>query len=444
MKRLLLAILLASSSAALAGAGFGGGVASQLIDGSGDPVTVVDGNLGVSVEKSIMPRAVFGSALVVQLTPIIQGTFEYTVDNEELTINVVTNGGTVTQALGMAFVGTSTTTASHACLKSKRAARYRSGQGGLIRFTALFSAPVAGTEMLIGLADEVGSVAAFKNGYTIGYIGDTFGFHRFQNDAVISVSQSAFDDPLDGTGESGMTLDLTKGSVWQIEFQYLGFGAIVLSVEDDATGDFIEVHRDLYSNNHITPSVHNPNFKFTMWADNKGTTSNMVLQAASYGYFIEGKTRYQQIHQPQQTTSELQKTGVTTEVAIFTIRNKSLYAAKANFIELLLEYVSVSLEASSANNLGSVRLVRNATLGGSPSYSDINTSDSVVEIDTAGTTVTGGKTLFTVPLAGKNDKGAIDLTSFEIILAPGETITLAGSSAASATINASTLWKELF
>jgi len=120
----------------------------------------------------------------------------------------------------------------------------------------------------------------------------------------------------------------------------------------------------------------------------------MILKSSSYAYFIEGKTKYQELHQPIQTTGEIEKTSVTTEVAVFTIRNKSTYASKTNYIDILIESVSASIESSGANNLGSIRLVRNATLGGTPSYTDINTNNSVVDYDTAGTTVTGGVELF--------------------------------------------------
>lgn len=59
-------------------------------------------------------------------------------------------------------------------------------------------------------------------------------------------------------------------------------------------------------------------------------------------------------------------------------------------------------------------------------------------------TVTGGKELFTIPLAGKNDRSFQNITDYKIILSPGETITLAGTSANSATIKGTLLWKELF
>lgn len=403
-----------------------------------------DGTYSVAAGLSNFPTTVFGEGAVAESTPVLQGTFAYTVDNTELTTNTVVGDATITQANGLAVLSSSTTTANSALLQTRRHARYRAGLGGKSMFTTIFSAPVAGTEMLIGLADETGSTAAFKNGYMVGYIGTVFGFHRFQNDSVTTVAQADWDDPLDGTGKSGMTLDKTKGNVWKIQFQYLGFGAIVLSVEDSATGGFTEAHRILYANFNTTPSVHNPNFHHTMWVNNKATTSNMVLKSASYAFFIEGKTRYQEIHQPQQSSGEKQTTTVTSEVAIVTIRNKSSYVSKTNFIDVLLENITASIEAGAANNLAKIRIVRNATLGGFPSYNDISTSDSVVDFDVAGTTVTGGKELFSTPLAGKNDKAIIPLSDYEFILAPGETVTVAGSSANSATINASLLWKELF
>lgn len=279
----------------------------------------------------------------------------------------------------------------------------------------------------------------------IGFIGTEFGFHRFSNNSRITVAQSDWDDPLDGTGVSGMVLDVTKMNVWEIRFQYLGAGAISLHVEDDSTGKFVEVHRILYANNFIVPSVFNPNFHGTIWVDNKSTSEALTLKSSSMAYFIEGKNEFIELQQPQFSSGLQEKTTVTTEVAIFTIRNKSIYAGKKNFIDIILENFSGSIEASSPNNLGNLRVIKNATLGGTPSFSDINTTDSIVEIDTAGTTVTGGIELIDLPLAGKNDKASSGfLNVIRIMIAPGETLTVAGSSTNSATIDAFLFWKELF
>lgn len=395
------------------------------------------------IPRSELPLTEFGDLRTAELHPKLQQSFEYTVDNTDLNENAVVAGGTVTQADGMGIVSTSTTTGSSAILKSRRHAKYSAGLGSLMRFTALFTSPVAGTDQLAGFADEVGSGANFKNGYMVGYVGTVFGFHRFQNDTLITVAQSAWDDPMDGTGPSGMTLDQTKLNVYEIGFQYLGAGKIELLIEDDATGDFVVVHRILYANNNTVPSVYNPNFHAAYYVDNHATTSNVVLKTASYAYFVEGGGTNSIVFRPQFSTGEQETTGVTTEVAIVTIRNKATYASKTNFIDILMELTSVSIEANTANNLGNVRFVRNATLGGTPSYTDINTTDSVVDYDVAGTTVTGGIELFNISLAGKNDKEVLPLVPLELVLEAGETLTIAGSSSNSATIRGSILWKEL-
>jgi hypothetical protein len=389
-------------------------------------------------------KTAFGELLAGELHPQFQGSFEYTVDNTDLNTNTVANGGTVTQASGMAVVGSSTTTASTALFQSKQHAKYRPGLGGNSRFTALFTSPVAATEQYIGLMDERGSSQAFKNGYGIGYNGTTFGFQRWVNDTLVTVTQANWDDPLDGTGASGMTLDQTKLNVWEIRFQYLGAGKIQLCVEDDSTGELVVIHTVLYANLNTEPSVYNPNFFHTMWVNNKATTSNLILKSASYTFFVEGRTSFIELHQPENASGTKEKTTVTTEVAILTIRNKSTYASKTNFIDILLLAVGASVEASSANNLATIRIVKNASLGGTPSYSDINTNNSVVEIDTAGTTVTGGKELGADFLAGKNDEFREVLIQSKIILNPGDTLTVAGGSANSATLDAQVTWRELF
>ncbi len=400
-----------------------------------------DNPLQVGINQGL---TAFGEFAVAQPHPVFQYSFEYTVDNTDLTENSIVNGGTVIQDSGMAVVSSSTVTGSSALLESHHHGKYQAGQGGLGRFTAKFTTGVVGTEQYIGLLDEPGSTAAFENGYAIGFDGIEFGVHRFQNDVKFTVDLEDCDDPLDGTGKSGMTIDLTKINVFEIRFQYLGAGAISFYVEDDSTGLFVIFHKILYANKNTVPSTFNPNFHFSIWVANKTTTSDLILSCSSIGYFIEGITEDIEIHHPQNSTGIQQQTGVTTEIAIVTIRVRELYASRQNYIDIRMENLVAAIEASSANNLGSVRLIRDATLGGVPSYSDINTNNSIAEFDVSGTTVTGGKHLMAFPLAGKNDKIIENLVPYKIRLKHGQSLTIAGTSANSATINVSLLWEELF
>lgn len=387
----------------------------------------------------------FGELIVGQLHPIFQYSFEYTVDNTDLTENTTVNGGTVTQANGLATVSSSTVTSSSARLETYAQTKYNAGLGGLARFTAMFpDGGVTGTEQYIGLVDFPGSSAAFKNGYAVGFDGISFGIHRFQNDVKFSTNLADCDDPLDGSGASGMIYDPTKLNVFAINFQYLGGGAISFKIENDSTGRFVTFHKILYANLNIIPSVFNPNFHIAIHVANLATTNNVRVSSASLAYFVEGIASEIRIHQPQNSTGIKQKTSITTERAILTIRNKTTYAGKDNFVDIVLERIVASIEANAANNLGSIRLVRDATLGGSPSYADINTNNSIIDLDISATTVTGGKQIISFPLAGKNDKIIENLNKYKIRLHHGQKLTVAAKSANSATLEVSLLWKELF
>lgn len=402
----------------------------------------------VSIVEGIS-KAAFGEVLTADLHPQFQLTFEYTVDNTELTKNTTTGSGTVTQADAMAVISSGTTAGSTALLQSKRHAKYRSGLGGLLRYTDLFTAPVSDTSQLIGLADELGSSAVFKNGIMIGYDknvndGLVFGLFRYANDVVFPIDITGWDDPLDGSGLSGDTLVPEKINVNETRFQFLGGGAIELSRERNDGGELKKVHTVDYVNRNIQPSSFNPNYHGTIFTDNGSTTSDMILKSSSLGYFIEGKTSLIELQQPQHSSGIQQALTVIAEVPIFTIRNRSIYASKTNFIDMLIEFFTCSIEANQANNLGQVRLVKNASLTGTPVWSNINTNNSVAEIDTSATGLSGGVEIPPFLLAGKNDKVIFDLTNYDIILAPGETITAAGLSTNSATIKSAIMYKDLF
>jgi hypothetical protein len=414
-------------------------------DNDGNNITEFPEVNGKRVMPVYLPSSLtaFGDLRVAELSPLLQFSFEYTVKNTELTTRSLNNGGTVEQSYGMAVAATSTTTGSKAKMTCHQHVRYKAGLGGLMRFTALFTTGVAGTSQWMGLLGSSGTNSDFLNGYAVGYNGANFGIVRFSDDVTNFTALSACDDPLDGTGMSGMTLDPTKLNVFFIQYQYLGAGAISFFAEKQ-DGTMTKFHTIQYAGLNTQPSVMSPNFHLTMYADNKATTSDLIVKSASMAFFIEGKTRETEIQQFNESTGRKQKTTVSTEIALFTIRVKAQYAMKLNLITIQLLRISLGIEANAANNLGQFRVVRNTTLGGTPVFNDISTSDSVVDMDTAGTTLTGGDNLFGGDLAGKNDKVIENLSDYKIFMHPGDTITLAVSSANSATINGSMMWKELF
>jgi len=106
------------------------------------------------------------------------------------------------------------------------------------------------------------------------------------------IPQSEFNgDKLNGNGPSGVTIDPTKGNVFEIGIQYLGFGSITFSVEAAAEGnnpDFVNFHTLRLPNTLTTPSFGNPSFPFSMAVYSAGSTTNQITKSGSYAGFIEG------------------------------------------------------------------------------------------------------------------------------------------------------------
>lgn len=101
-------------------------------------------------------------------------------------------------------------------------------------------------------------------------------------------------DPLDGTGPSGFTLDPSKGNVFQIDIQYLGFGSVAMKVEVTEGSNnptFIPVHVFQFPNTRTTTNISQPSFPFTMAAYSAGSTTDVWVATGSAGGFLVGQRK---------------------------------------------------------------------------------------------------------------------------------------------------------
>lgn len=378
------------------------------------------------------PAGAFGELRTAKLSPQIQLTFPYNINTDLVTSAAVGTEAIVSQANSMAVVTTSGINSS-ATITSVRTSKYRAGQGSLGRFTGVYTAGVSGCDQLVGIFDD-------EDGFGFGYNGTSFGvFHRY-NSTTDWIASSAFNvDTFDGSGStlnpSNRTIDPTKGNVFAVTYQYLGFGMIRYYIEDEETGQFSLAHKIKYANNNTIPSLGIPSLPTRLQVVNTTNTSQVSTKTGSMAIFTEGEDK---VTGPFNSTSNSKS--VSTETNVFTIQNKSTFASKTNKISVYLQYTSVAVDG---NNTATFRLTKNATLGGSPSYTDISTNNSVVSVDTAGTTVANGQVIQTIEVA-KNSSDSRNLREQEIILYPGETLTFSAASAGTITADVSVTWREDF
>lgn len=236
-------------------------------------------------------------------------------------------------------------------------------------------------------------------------------------------------DKLDGTGASGVTIDPTKGNVYQIGIQYLGYGAITFKVEvtstDSNNPDFVTVHTLKLPNTLTTTSFGNPSFPFTMAAYSAGSTTNLTVKAGSFAGFIEG----QKMLQGNRFTyfNQLTTVGAANIQALFSIQNARYYQGRTNQAVINLLSASGAIKHTSPVVY---YLIRNGTLAGNPNFQSLSTNSCSLW-DTAATTVTystGDQLLWTGHIG---DTGEIDhhfgngsYNAEEITLQPGDIITL--------------------
>jgi len=236
------------------------------------------------------PKTSYDELPVANYSPVSQITFPYNINTDIVDVTE-TAGGTVSQANNMAILNTSTTTASVAILTSIGQIPFRAGQGHLARFSCIFAGtPTVGTAYIgIGVGDA-------SDGY--GFLLNSAGFNIAYrtNGSQTNILQSAWNiDKLDGTGPSGMTIDITKGNSYQIAYGS-GFGTVNFSVESDVSGNYVLVHTLALANTLTEPSTFNPTFPIRAESANGAGTDNLTLSVASISSFVEGKNVIEYAH----------------------------------------------------------------------------------------------------------------------------------------------------
>lgn len=237
-------------------------------------------------------------------------------------------------------------------------------------------------------------------------------------------------DKLDGTGASGVTLDPTKGNIYQIGIQYLGFGAITFQIEAAFTNnnpDFVTVHTMNFPNSQTTTNISQPSFPFTMTAYSAGSTTDLSVKVASISGFVEGLIKLTGQRSSFSNTSTAVSTGAF--YTLFTIRNNTIHGQSGTVERANQSIVNILSFGGAHDDATPILfyLLRNATLVGTPNYTKWSAT-SCIYTDTAATSATitdNGQIVKVVPVG---QAGTI-LVEFEdtTTLQPGETLTVAAT-----------------
>lgn len=261
----------------------------------------------------------------------------------------------------------------------------------------------------------------------------------------LQVAVGAFTDPskfikqTDWNGGANLPdFDPSKGNVYQISMQFLGFGNIRFFIENPATGAFDLVHVIQYANNNILPSVVNPTFRVGIFTANTiGTAGVGEIRLSSAFGAVEGKN-FQTAPSRATDVEGMVESGLKS---ILTIRNRIVFGGLDNRVEVVPLILSVG---TSANKSVIIEVSVNAVHDGDKIFSYIDQQNSVIEVATDSNNVTGGRFVhaFVVPSDSAN---TFDLSDLRALIFPGEEITISArvsQGGASADILMALVWQE--
>lgn len=240
----------------------------------------------------------------------------------------------------------------------------------------------------------------------------------------------------DWNGADCSWLDPSKGNVYRVDVQYLGYGDIDLYIEFADPKRYELAHRLHLANELTTTNVTNPSYRIGWTSSNRGDTTGVTVRGASAAAFTQGDL----IIQDESRSYSVNKASVSTEVAVLTVKALDVLDGKVSLSDILLQSLSVSTDSTK----GAIfKVYKNATLAGSPVYNFIEEGVSIAVVDVAGTTVSGGRLLNTITIGAAQSRN-VDLTNYDIKLFPSDTLTVTAqitSGAASSMVVALT-WKE--
>ncbi len=280
---------------------------------------------------------------------------------------------------------TVSTTANHyAVMQSKQYTRYIPGKSHLVLMTGVFGFDATASARFVLRTSTSGSVSDSNQ-----------------------VEQADWNiDPMDGTGPSGVTIDLTKTQILFIQAQWLGVGRVIMGF--DINGILYPCHQFLNANSSlVVPYTQTFNLPVRYEMRNTTTTTS-----ARIGYFDSANGGFLEVYKtgvsppggtiqaicctvqsengneargfPFAASNGTTTIGVTTRRPILSIRPKTTYNSLTNRTHIEM----ADFELIASTNSAYYEIVIGGTLTGA-AFASVDTA-SVAEFDTSATAITGG------------------------------------------------------
>ena len=257
------------------------------------------------------------------------------------------------------------------------------------------------------------------------------------------------EDPLNGSGPSGLTLDVTKGQIMWTDIEWLGLGTVRVGFVID--GQFIHCHSFHHANKIKSTYITTASLPLRYEITNTGvTTSASTLKQVCSSVMSEGGYELRGLQQGLGTiiTSPINLTLAGTYYPVISIRLKS----NPNRLDAIVILTALSIMGITNNAHYNWRVIAGGTTTGGTWVSA--SADGSVEYKLDGGSITGGRILAQGYCSASNQAvSAVDILKealFKFQLerdgltgTPYELSVAASSNLANADIHTSMDWEEI-
>lgn len=357
----------------------------------------------------------FGDSRVSQIIPIAGWSFQLGI-NPAIVKTELTGSGSVTAVDSHAVVSSGSTAGSTSRMETVKTFRYIPGIGGVVRFTSPFSGPAT---------DGYSKVGLFKggNGWGFGYNGNQFGVFRESG----GVTEWIYQD--DWNGDEYPNLDPTKGTPFEISFQWLGYGAqyFKASLPD---GNIVTLHTIEYANQFEDVSVKNPNLSLAVEVSNGTTAEDVFIRTPSGMCGLEGKAFSASNSFIQATDNQDVALPANTEYPVLSLYLNPMF--NSVFHQTFVQALRLSITVDGARSVlfrayaASVNPLTNSN------FQPINAALGPVEVDKVATAVNTAAAVQIGTFSAPSNNGRdIELEQSEFFGYPGQYIIITASASVS-------------
>lgn len=327
----------------------------------------------------------FGRMRVSTIASIFDSMLQYDLDPIN-NLTELAGNGIVTHLPNESAASISTggtASGDKAIYQSRKYHRYQAGKSQLALITANLGESKLNVRKRVGLFDDANGFIFEQDGAGVASViirSSTSG-----SPVDNRVVQSNWNlDKLDGTGPSGVTLDLSKAQIFVIDFQWLGVGKVRMGFDID--GLLYYCHEFKHANSVTTVYMSTPHLPVRTEIENTGQAASATAIKKFCSSIVAEGGLPEEPGYAFSANRGIAALAVTTRRPVLSVRLAPSFQGKVNRAHLIFK----EMEMLAATNSCLWELVVAGTLTGA-SWVDVDTVNSIAQYDLSATAIAGGR-----------------------------------------------------